>query len=337
MANPSLSAQTYAERLGFPPEKKVLILHVDDFGMSYESNQGTIKAIEQGVANSASMMMPCPWVPQAVRWVKAHPGVDVGIHLTLTSEWEDYRWGPLAGKPQVPGLVDPEGALWPSVEKVVQHATPEEIETEIRAQLSRAGEMGFEPTHLDSHMGTLFATPDYLMRYIKVGVEEGIPVMVPGGHNHLLRKQLKAEMVETLKAAGTYREGMDLPEPPALQQAGALGKQVWDSGLPVLDDLHNLSYGWEVSAKMGRKKLQRKKTDRYIESFQDLQPGLTMVIMHCIEGKKTFGRISDSGPTRYGDLLAMQNPYFQKFLKKEGIVLTTWRELMERRQKLKEK
>lgn len=95
---------TYAEKLGFPKGAKVVILHVDDAGMSYDSNEGAIKSIAKGAATSVSVMMPCPWVPGFVHYLKQHPGMDAGLHLTLTSEWKDYRWGPLAGKTVVPGL-----------------------------------------------------------------------------------------------------------------------------------------------------------------------------------------------------------------------------------------
>ena len=110
------------------------------------------------------------------------PDIDAGLHLTLTSEWKDYRWPPLSGRPAVPGLVDTEGALWRSVEQVAKNASPDEVETEIREQVRRAREMGFEPTHLDSHMGTLFATPEFIERYEQAGkpvrVEEGSKLVV---------------------------------------------------------------------------------------------------------------------------------------------------------------
>src|SRR5690625_6612326 len=89
---------TYAEKLGFPSGKKVLIMHVDDAGMSWDSNKGTIRSIEEGVANSMSVMMPCPWVPDIVEYIHANPEVDAGLHLTLTSEWKKYRWGPIMGR-----------------------------------------------------------------------------------------------------------------------------------------------------------------------------------------------------------------------------------------------
>src|SRR5579864_5405631 len=102
---------TYAERLGWGKNDRVLILHMDDAGMSHDSNLGIERVLENGAARSLSVMMPCPWVPEIVHYIKTHPGTDAGLHLTLTSEWHEYRWGPLAGVSAVPGLVDSEGAM----------------------------------------------------------------------------------------------------------------------------------------------------------------------------------------------------------------------------------
>ncbi len=309
----TLAQQTYAEKLGFPKGSKVLILHVDDAGMSLDSNEGAMTAMDNGVANSVSVMMTCPWVPGFVQYLKQHPDRDAGLHLTLTSEWKKYRWGPLVGKPAAPGLVDAEGALWPSVEDVVKHATAEEVDAEIRAQLSRARAMSFEPTHLDSHMGTLFASPAFMQRYVQLGIETKIPVMMPGGHNTMIIKGLNAA--------------------PELQsQLVAVGNALWAAGLPVLDDLHNLSYDWTYDVKADDEKaLQKLATAKYIESMKSLKPGLTMVIMHCTASSPSFSKISDSGTKRKADMLAMTDPAFKKFLQSEGIILTTWREVMKRR------
>lgn len=311
---------TYAEKLGYRKGVKVVILHVDDVGMSFDSNKGAIEALTRGAANSCSIMMPCSWVPAFAHFLKQHPGIDAGLHLTLTSEWSEYRWGPVSGKTVVPGLTDGEGNLWPTVEDVVKHASADEVENEIKAQLDKARNMGIEPTHLDSHMGTLFATPEFLERYIKVGIENHIPVMMPGGHNILIQQQRGAP--STL-----------------MQQLRSIGKTLWEAGLPVLDDLHNYSYGWKIpdNIKNDNKKLQAYKTQKYIEALKLLKPGVTMMIMHCTEPSEIFKYISDSGPLRKGDLLAMLNPAFKKALKNEGIILTTWRELNERRKKLKPK
>src|SRR6266849_3561187 len=129
---------TYAERLGWGPKARVVMFHCDDAGMSHASNLGAIESLEKGVVTSVSIMMPCPWVPEFVNYLKEHPQLDAGLHLTLNSEWTPYRWGPLAGKPAVPGLCDPDGYLWHSTQDTARHATADEVEREIRAQIDKA-------------------------------------------------------------------------------------------------------------------------------------------------------------------------------------------------------
>ena len=309
---------TYAQRLGFPKEARVIILHMDDAGMSLSSDRGIEKDFEKGVANSTSVMMPCPWVPQIVRYIEDHPGIDAGLHLTLTSEWKDYRWVPLAGAAVVPGLTDSTGSLWADVPDVVKHASAEEVDKEIRAQLARAEKMGFQPTHLDSHMGTLFASPAFLEKYIQLGIEKQIPVMFPGGNDTYI-----ADQMHFTKQQVAYFQN--------------LGKTIWDGGLPVLDDLHNYSYDWNPPANVTKDDaaLTKWRVDMYEKTMSKLKPGVTMVIMHSTDPSAIFPEITDSGDKRKADMLAMLDPGFKKFLKDNGFILTTWRELMERRKKVK--
>ncbi len=318
LANTSVRAQieTYAEKLGFPKGKKVVIFHVDDAGMSAESNAGAMTALGKGLSNSVSIMMPCGWVPQFFAYLKQNPDTDAGIHLALTAEWTNYRWGPLVGCQAAPGLCDEQGALWRSVAQVVEHASADEVEAEMKAQIARYRSFGLEPTHLDSHMGTLFQ-PKFLMRYAKVGMEEKIPILFPGGHASLI------------VAASNV--------PPSMQQmVKQVGQQLWEAGLPVLDDLDGSSYGWKLPAGTPATdaNLQRFKTQKYIQLLNTAKPGLTYIIMHCTAPTPTFDQISDSGQVRKGDLLAMLDPALRAYVKKEGIIITTWRELMERRKKL---
>ncbi|SOD97377.1 polysaccharide deacetylase family protein [Spirosoma fluviale] len=309
--------ETYAEKLGFPKGKKVVIFHVDDAGMSYESNVGTINAMDKGIASSTSVMMPCGWVPHFFEYVKKHPTADVGVHLTLTSEWNGYRWCPLVGREKAPGLYDEQGAFWHSVEQVVQHASADEVEAEIRAQLARYRAFGVQPTHMDSHMGTLFE-PKFITRYAKVAIEEKIPVLFPAGHATLI---FKANNVPA----------------PMQQLAQQVGKQLWDAGLPVMDDLDGTSYGWTLPAgtPVTDATIQKYKTQKFIELLKSTKPGLTYIIMHCTAPSPTFDQISGSGQSRNGDMLAMMDPTLKAFVDKEGIIITTWRELMERRGNVK--
>jgi predicted glycoside hydrolase/deacetylase ChbG (UPF0249 family) len=169
---------TVAERLGHPASARLLVLHADDLGMSRSVNRATLEALEKGWITSASILVPCPWFPDAARWARAHPEADLGIHLALNSEWTGYRWGPLSGAATVPSLVDAEGYL-PLVETTVaQQAKPEEAERELRAQIDRAKAAGVRLSHLDSHMGALFGSPALFDVYRKLGAEYGLPLLM---------------------------------------------------------------------------------------------------------------------------------------------------------------
>lgn len=146
----TLAAQTLADRLGYPPGTKLIIVHADDLGETHAVNAAAIKAMESGVVNSASMMVPCPWFPEIADYSKSHPDADFGLHLTLTSERVYYRWGSVASRDKVPTLLDQNGYLHHDWEQH-QQINPKEVEIEIRAQIERALAMGVHPTHLDSH------------------------------------------------------------------------------------------------------------------------------------------------------------------------------------------
>lgn len=293
---------TYAERLGWPSGTRAVIFHVDDVGMSHDSNRGAVKAIEEGIATSMSIMMPCPWVSETARWFEENPSLDAGIHLTLTSEWKNYRWGPVANPSSVPGLLDNHGYLYPRVMDVALHATPDEVETEMRAQVDKALAMGIRPTHLDSHMGTCFQ-PAYVERYIKLGVEKKIPVLIFGGH---------------LQHIGGEAGNMK----PLIR---ALAEQAWQAGLPVLDDL--------VTQPTQAKEYDERKRE-LTTLLRQMQPGVTQVILHCTDPSESFRAISGSGSARHAEMLLMLDPDIRAVIAEENIALTTWRELQERRTRI---
>ena len=165
-----------AQQLGYPADAKLLIIHADDLAVSHSQDRASFAALDRHAASAASIMVPCPWLTEVADYAKAHPDADLGLHLTLTSEWKNYRWGPVASKDQVPGLLGPDGNLWPDVPFVTKNASVAEVETEILAQIERAIKSGIRPTHLDSHMGTLF-TPAFFPAYVKVAREYGLPFL----------------------------------------------------------------------------------------------------------------------------------------------------------------
>jgi len=164
-----------AERLGYKRNDRLLIIHADDVGISHSANRATIEAFEAGIVTCGSIMVPCPWFPEIAAYCREHPEVDLGIHLTTTSEWEYYRWGPVASRDRVASLLDEEGFLWRTREQMVQHARLEEVEIELRAQIERALEFGVKPTHLDPHMHIAFGNLKTFELYCHLGREYNIP------------------------------------------------------------------------------------------------------------------------------------------------------------------
>lgn len=179
----SAQTKTLAERLGYPRDSKLLIIHADDLAVAHSEDIASFDALDKHAATSASIMVPCPWLTEVADYAKSHPGSDLGLHLTLTSEWKTYRWGPVESKDKVPSLLDPSGYLWPDSEPAVQHIKADEAEREIRAQVEHAIAMGIHPTHLDSHMGVLFSRPDLVALYVKVAHEYKLPFLGMLGPN----------------------------------------------------------------------------------------------------------------------------------------------------------
>ena len=172
-----------AERLGYPRDAKLLIVHADDLAVAHSEDAASFDALDRGAATSASIMIPCPWLTEVADYAKAHPEADLGLHLTLTSEWKTYRWGPVESRDKVPSLLDSSGYLWNDVPQAVAALKADEVEREIRAQIAHANAMGIHPTHLDSHMGTLFARPDLFAVYVKVAHEHKLPFLAFLGPN----------------------------------------------------------------------------------------------------------------------------------------------------------
>jgi predicted glycoside hydrolase/deacetylase ChbG (UPF0249 family) len=170
-------AKTVAERLGYPRDSKLLIIHADDLAVSHSEDAASFDALDKHSATAASIMVPCPWLTEVADYAKTHPDADLGLHLTLTAEWKTDRWGPVESKGKVPSLLDPHGYLWSDVPPAIQHIKAEEAEREIRAQIEQAISVGIHPTHLDSHMGTLFARPDLMAVYVKVAHEYKLPFL----------------------------------------------------------------------------------------------------------------------------------------------------------------
>jgi predicted glycoside hydrolase/deacetylase ChbG (UPF0249 family) len=290
--------KTWGERLGWPAGKRVVIFHADDIGMCYEANQAAQKALLDGNYRSAAAMVPCPWFNEMAAWCVAHPEFDVGLHLALTSEWKYYRWGPVAPRDKVLGLIDRDGYLFRDVRGVAMSAKPQEVGTEIRAQLARARQLGMKPSHIDTHMGTVYARPDYTREYMNVAVEEQIPAMVV---------EMTPRAVEKFKKQGY----------PISEQSIKL---VTDYPLPKLDDMHAVVEG----------KTYEEKREKFFEQLRTFPPGLNEIIYHPSVETEGLKHITNSWQQRVWENRLFADPVVQQYIKDNGIIVTNWKEVMER-------
>ena len=148
--------------------RRRVVIHEDDVGMTHGSNTAFVELSALGTCSSGSVMVPCPWFPESVELAHANPSLDIGVHLTLTSEKRPYRWRPLTNPPRSAGLTNEMGYFWPDVPEVRRGGNPEAVEIELRAQIDTALSAGLDVTHLDAHMGTIVC-PEFVDIYLKLG------------------------------------------------------------------------------------------------------------------------------------------------------------------------
>ena len=296
----ALNAQkTWAERLGYPSDKIVLILHADDIGMCEEANVSAQNYLKEGHIQSAAIMMPCAYAKDMIQWAKKNPDQDIGLHLTLTSEWKTWRWPSLTPIEEVPGLIDEEGKLWRSVVGVAMNASPEEVEKEVRAQLEQALAWGYRPDHIDTHMGTLYAHPLYTKAYLAVAEEYQIPAMV-----------------------------IDLSKPEVLEGFRSQGYPMNDEmvgyvnaySLPKLDYFYSAPNGDSYEDKC----------QKFFDLIHTIEPGLTEIIFHPSEGTENLKTITNSWKQRVWEAQMFADPKVKDFLKEKGVIFTNWKEIMRR-------
>lgn len=281
--------RTVQERLGHPASARLLVIHADDLGMAHSVNRATFEAIEQGWITSASILVPCPWFPEVARWARTHPEADLGIHLALNSEWTGFRWSAVSSSHDVPSLLDPAGYL-PLIEPaVVERARIPEVERELRAQIDRAKAAGIRLSHLDSHMGTLSRSRELFDAYRRVGAEYGLPIL--------------------------------------LERRGDRGGEQasWQTGAEadaLIDRVVSISPG--VSAADWMK--------AYENLLSPLPPGVYQLIVHlAYDDAEMRGATWDhpdwGAAWRQADFDLIRSETFRQFLKSQGFVLVTWREL----------
>jgi hypothetical protein len=280
--------KSLAERLGYARDAKLVIVHADDLGMTHSVNAASIKGLETGLVNSASIMVPCPWFPEMAEYAKAHPVADLGLHLTLTSERVFYRWGPVAPRDKVPSLVDSNGYFhlnWTEPTRI----DAREVELELRAQIEKAMAMGVRPTHLDSHQYRLFENgKDIFQSALRVAHEYKLPVFI----------------VRDWFTDRPYLESSLSP-----------------------DDLvvdHTVTMEPGVAPE--------KWADFYTKALKNLQPGVTVFIIHLAfedDEMRAATRERDTwgAAWRQRDLNFFTSEEFRALVREQNVKLVTWREL----------
>jgi predicted glycoside hydrolase/deacetylase ChbG (UPF0249 family) len=275
--------------------KRYVIIHADDAGMSHSVNRATIEAMERGIVSSASIMVPCPWFKEFAAYAKAHPDRDYGIHLTLNSEWDNYRWGPVAGRDKVPSLVDKEGYLWDNVAEVAANAKSAEVRTELRAQIQRALDFGVPLTHLDTHMGALVSRPDLVEAYVDAGIEFNLPVFF-------------------LRDAG-----YEIPDERIRARAAQLVDKLEQHKLPILDHMTQLYTDEPFETKRSQ----------YIDAIAGSKPGVHYLIIHCGYDDKELQAITASSRLRDTDRRVFTDPECIRAVKESGVEIVTWKQVRE--------
>ena len=298
-----LEGNNWAEKLGFPEGKKVLILHADDIGMCEEANIAAFSYLKNNQIQSAAIMVPCSFAEEAIKWAVKNPSKDIGLHLTLTSEWKTYRWSSIANKKDVPGLIDPNGKLWHSVKEVVANASAEEVEKEIRAQIDKAISLGMKPSHIDTHMGTLYATSDFVKVFLKIAEEYKIPANAIDLSNE--------KVVEHFRNAG-YPIDTNI-----IQLMNTYS-------LPKLDFFTSVPKG----------KTYEEKRENFFNLVQSLPLGLTEIIFHPSIETENLKTITNSWQQRVWEAKLFSDPIVQNFFKEKNIIFTSWTDIMDRFNKI---
>jgi chitin disaccharide deacetylase len=170
--------KTIQEKLGYSKDTKLLIIHADDLGVSHSENMASIDVMKNGVVNSASIMVPCPWFPEIANYAKENPNADLGLHLTLTSEWKFFKWGPVTSRNEVRSLIDANGYFNEGITELMKNGRAEEVEKELRAQIELAKRSGVDPTHFDAHMAGAISTAEFFKAYLKLSREYKVPVLI---------------------------------------------------------------------------------------------------------------------------------------------------------------
>lgn len=282
-------------RLGFADDDRVAIIHTDDIGMCLPSIQAFSKLWEFGLISSGAVMIPCPWALKAAAFAREHPQADLGVHITLTSEWKTYRWGPISTRDPQSGLIDEEGYFYHLAQPAREHGDPGYVEREIEAQVARAKSLGMQPTHMDTHMGVV-ASPKFMTGYLMVALKHRLP-----------------PMIFRMDEAGWRATGMDA-------QTAAMAMRVTAEleahGLPLMDHIVGLPLD-KPEARLEQAKA----------AISALQPGVTHFIIHPCAPSPELSEITPDWRARVADYETFQMDALRKHVQSSGVKVIGYRQL----------
>ncbi len=283
---------------------KYLIVNADDYGMCHAANEAVAELFEGGFLKSATIMMPCPTAKEAVDFSNAHPEHAIGIHLTMTSEWGEYRWKPLTnGKT----LIDEDGYMWHESDQVEKNASYADLEAEIRAQIDLAHSWGMKPSHTDNHMGSLYG--HYTGR---LGLAK-MTLRICGEYGYAYR--LYTAHDKRICPNGT---------PYFLYAAITLLSKHWGKKYNVVIPDYLLFPDWNDDMRKSYETYR----DTILKIWTDLPDGVTETFIHpSVESDELKG-ITSRWQDRVWEYQLMKDPYTHKYLKDHGIELISYRELI---------
>lgn len=293
----SMSPNPVLKKLGLSNDDRVAIIHTDDIGMCQASVEAFADLQEVGIISSGAVMVPCPWFLHAAQYARQHGQADLGVHLTLTSEWKTYRWGPISTSDPASGMMDDEGCFYRRSELVQEHGDPAAVALELDAQVKRASAAGIVPTHVDTHMGSV-AHPKFMNSYVQLAMQYHLPPM-------LFR----------LDEAGWRATGLDAE---FAKIAAAFMQQLEASGLPLLDALGGMPLDTDEN------RLERTK-----QMLSDLQPGITHFIIHPSKDTPEVRAITPDWRCRAADYQDFMNEELRQHIQKIGLHVIGYRALKE--------
>lgn len=293
----TLTPNPVLKKLGLADSDRVAIIHTDDIGMCQASVEAFADLNEAGIISSGAVMVPCPWFLHTADYARQHPKADLGVHLTLTSEWKTYRWGPVSTRDPASGIVDDEGYFYPLSEPAQEHGDPAAVEVELAAQVERAIKARIVPTHVDTHMGSV-AHPKFMSIYIQLAIKFHLP-----------------PMIFRLDEAGWRAAGL---EAEFAKMAAGLIQQLEGSGLPLLDVLGGMHLDSEED------RLERTK-----QAFSELKPGITHFIIHPCKDTPELRAITPDWRCRAADYRNFMNEELLRHILKIGVHVIGYRALKE--------